>query len=125
MRRCTYGTCRTLATTKEPLRFCSQHEEQAAVLLARTAGSAKLRELEEGLASSPRTLARRYRYKMGRLPTAPKHASVVYFARRERLIKIGISVTLQNRMKSLATSVLAKRSCCLSGVEDCVSAGRA
>lgn len=32
---------------------------------------------------------------------------VVYFARREQLIKIGISVELRNRMRSVATSTLA------------------
>src|SRR4051812_27008207 len=79
-RRCTYGTCRTLATTKEPLKYCPEHEVQAAVLLAHTAGAEKLRELEEGLSSSPRTLARKYRYKMTPPPKAPKHAPVVYFA---------------------------------------------
>jgi hypothetical protein len=107
VRCCTYGTCRTLATTKEPLRFCPEHEVRAAVLLAHTAGAEKLRELEEGLASSPTTLARRYGYKMSLPPTGGAHVPLVYFARRERLIKIGRSVVVRKRMSQLATSVLA------------------
>jgi hypothetical protein len=107
VRRCTYGNCRTLATTKEPLRFCLKHEEQAAALLGQSAGLAKLRELEEGLESSSRTRHRRYGYRLTPLPPVGNHAPLVYFARRERLIKIGTTVRLRIRMGSLATTALA------------------
>lgn len=105
-RRCSYGACRTLATTPEPLRFCPEHEEQAAILLARTAGSAELREFQELLPMSPDTWSRRKGYKVTPLPPTTERPSVVYFARRERLIKIGTTVRLRIRMSSLATSVL-------------------
>ncbi|MEU9264572.1 hypothetical protein AB0E04_03835 [Streptomyces sp. NPDC048251] len=106
-RHCSFGTCRTLATTREPLRFCPEHEAEAAALLARVAGSAKLRELEDLLPKSRSTWVRRYGYKMSPLPSTTDQASVVYFARRERLIKIGTTVQLRQRMHSLATCLLA------------------
>lgn len=106
-RRCTYGECRTLATTAEPLRFCPEHEELAAIILGRIAGSAELREFQELLPMSPDTWSRRKGYKVTPLPPTTDRPSVVYFARRERLIKIGTTVRLRIRMSSLATSVLA------------------
>ena len=107
VRRCTFGDCRTLATTKDPLRFCSEHEEAAAALLARTAAAAKLREFEEALPMSRSTHTRRYGYKITPFPRTTDRPSLVYFARRERLIKIGTSVRLRQRMSGLATMVLA------------------
>lgn len=107
VRRCTFGDCRTLATTKEPLRFCLEHHEQAATLLAHTAGAAKVRELEEGLAGSPRAWTRKYGFGMTPLPKIMKHAPLIYFARRDQLIKIGYTTWLPHRMKALAAHPLA------------------
>ena len=106
-RLCTFGDCRILATTKEPLRFCPDHEEQAATLLAHTAGAAKLRELEVDLTQSERTWTREYGYATDLVPQNKQHAPVVYFARRERLIKIGTTTTLAARMTSLHAEALA------------------
>lgn len=106
-RRCTYGECRTLATTKGPLRFCPDHQEQAATLLAHIAGDAKLRELEEGLNSSYRTRIRRYGFGIAPIPTSTHHVPLVYFARRDRLIKIGWTSQLDKRMKAMQTKALA------------------
>ncbi|MEV4335750.1 hypothetical protein [Streptomyces sp. NPDC049590] len=106
-RRCSFGTCRTLATTPEPLRFCPEHQEAAAVMLSRDAASAKLREFVEQLPMSRATHMRRYGYKMSPLPKTTDQASVVYFARRERFIKIGTSVRVRVRMQALATIMLA------------------
>lgn len=106
-RRCTYGDCRTLATTKEPLRFCPEHEERAAVLLAGASGAAKLQELQDAFEASRSTRLRRYGHRIAPLPRATDEISVVYFARRETLIKIGTSVRLRRRMHSLNAEVLA------------------
>ncbi|MFD5910250.1 hypothetical protein ACFWHL_16185 [Streptomyces massasporeus] len=106
-RRCSWGECRTLATTKEPLRFCTEHEEQAATLLGHTAGAAKLKELEGMLSASRSTWTRAYGMSVAPLPRQGAHAPVVYFARRERLIKIGTSVRLRNRMAQLGAAALA------------------
>lgn len=106
-RLCTFGDCRILATTKEPLRFCPAHEEEAATLLAHTAGAAKVRELEMDLVKSDRTWIRRYGYATHQVPQNKQHAPVVYFARRERLIKIGTTTRLSARMASLHAEALA------------------
>lgn len=106
-RVCTFGDCRTLATTKEPLRLCPDHEEQAALLLAHTAGAAKVRELETGLTKSPSTLTRKYGHRIQPVPQYKQHAPVVYFARRERLIKIGTTTSIRVRMMSLHADALA------------------
>lgn len=107
VRLCTFGNCRMLATTKEPLRFCPDHEEHAAILLAHTAGAAKVRELEEGLTKSASTWTRRYGYRTHPIAQNMRHAPLVYFARRERLIKIGTTTNLTLRLRSLHAQELA------------------
>ncbi|MBP5918696.1 GIY-YIG nuclease family protein [Streptomyces sp. LBUM 1486] len=106
-RRCTFGECRTLASTKEPLRFCPEHQEKAAVLLAHTAGAAKVRELEEGLGLSPASWNRKYGYGVTPVPTNTHHAPLIYFARRDALIKIGWTSQIHKRMRALQGQVLA------------------
>ncbi|RSN55588.1 hypothetical protein DMH12_15325 [Streptomyces sp. WAC 04229] len=106
-RRCTFGECRTLATTKEPLQFCPEHQDEAASLLAQIAAPAKFQELEDALQRSPITLYRRYGYALTPIPQNMQHAPLVYFARRERLIKIGWTTDLKKRMKALVTRSLA------------------
>jgi len=106
-RRCTFGDCRILAATKEPLRFCPDHEEEAASLLAHTAGAAKVRELDRGLEQTIRTWNRRYGFGITPFPQNPTHAPLVYFARRERLIKIGWTTQLSKRMRAIPAKVLA------------------
>ena len=106
-RRCTYGECRTLATTKEPLRFCPDHQQQAASLLAHIAADARLLELDEGLNRSYRTRSRRYGLSLAPLPTRMRHAPLVYFARRDRLVKIGWTTHLDKRMQAMQANVLA------------------
>ncbi|MET9439109.1 GIY-YIG nuclease family protein [Streptomyces sp. NPDC006551] len=106
-RTCSFGDCRTLATTKEPLRFCLDHEEQASVLLAHIAGVAKVRELETNLTRSVTTWARKYGYRVQPIPQNTQHAPIIYFARRERLIKIGTTTNLPQRMMSLHAQDLA------------------
>lgn len=106
-RTCTFGDCRTLATTKDPLRFCTDHEEQAATLLGRTAGAAKVRELEIGLTQGSTTWNRKYGDKIRPVPQDVRHAPLVYFARREHLIKIGTTTNIRNRMSSLHAQPLA------------------
>ncbi|MGW6569708.1 hypothetical protein [Streptomyces sp. NPDC054975] len=106
-RLCSFGDCRMLATTKEPLRFCLDHEEQASVLLAHTAGVAKVRELETSLTRSVTTWTRRYGYRAHPVPQNTQHTPIVYFARRERLIKIGTTTNLPQRMMSLHARDLA------------------
>lgn len=96
-----------LATTKDPLRFCPDHEEQAAILLAHTAGAAKVRELETGLTQTESTWIRKYGYRTHQVPQNKQHAPLVYFARRERLIKIGTTTNLPHRMVSLHAQALA------------------
>lgn len=107
VRRCTFEDCRTLATTKEPLRFCPDHTEEAATILAHAAGETRVRELEKGLGQTARTWNRRYGLGITPVPQNVQHAPVVYFARRERLIKIGWTSQLAHRMMSLATKPLA------------------
>lgn len=107
VRRCTYGECRTLATTKEPLRFCPDHQQQAASLLAHIAADARLLELDEGLNRSPRTRSRKYGLGLAPLPSRMHHAPLVYFARRDRLVKIGWTTHLDKRMKAMQANVLA------------------
>lgn len=120
-RRCSFGDCRTVAATEEPLRFCVDHKEEAATLLAYTAGEARIRELDDSLQRSPMTLIRRYDAAIAALPLARYgrkdqnkrptragyHYPVVYFARRERLIKIGWTSRLPGRMKSIGAHPLA------------------
>jgi hypothetical protein len=109
-RLCTFGDCRMLATTKDPLRFCPDHEEQAAALLAHTAGAAKVRELEIGLTQTVTTWTRKYGYRTHPVPQYKQHAPLVYFARREHLIKIGTTTNLRHRMMSLHAEALATES---------------
>ncbi len=104
VRRCTYGDCRILATTPEPLRFCPEHEVEVACRLGHLAGT---QVLEHFLDRSPRTRSRHFGHTLTPLPKTTKQPSVAYFARRERLIKIGTTVQLRQRMSSLATVVLA------------------
>jgi hypothetical protein len=118
-RRCSFGECRTIATTKEPLRFCADHQKEAATLLAYTAGEARIRDLDENLKSSPTTWIRKYDSAVAGLPRSGYgrrdhktkvtgyHYPLVYFARRERLIKIGWTSRLPARMRSLGTQPLA------------------
>jgi hypothetical protein len=106
-RLCTFGDCRILATTKEPLRFCPDHEEEAATLLAHTAGAAKVRELAIGLTQTETTWTRKYGHGVRPVPQNKRHAPVVYFARRERLIKIGTTTNLAHRMMCLHAQALA------------------
>jgi len=106
-RLCTFGDCRTLATTKDPLRFCLDHEEQAATLLAHTAGAAKVRELEIGLTQGGTTWNRKYGDKIRPVQQDMRHVPLVYFARREHLIKIGTTTNLRQRMASLHAQTLA------------------
>jgi hypothetical protein len=106
-RLCTFGDCRMLATTKDPLRFCPDHEEQAATLLAHTAGAAKVRELETGLTQTAATWTRKYGYRTHPVPQNKQHAPLIYFARRERLIKIGTTTNLAHRMMCLHAEALA------------------
>lgn len=106
-RLCTFGDCRILATTKDPLRFCPDHEEQAAAMLAHTAGVVKVRELQAGLTQATSTWVRKYGYKTHPIPQNKQHAPLVYFARRERLIKIGTTTNLPNRMMALHAQALA------------------
>jgi hypothetical protein len=107
VRLCTFVGCRLLATTRDPLRFCPDHEEQAATLLAHTAGAAKVRELEIGLTQTPTTWTRKYGHRARPIPQNGRHAPLVYFARRERLIKIGTTTNLRHRMMSLHAQELA------------------
>lgn len=106
-RRCTFAECRTLATTPSPLRFCPEHQEEAATLLAHTAGAAKVRELGEALGLSPVTWNRRYGYAATPIPQNTKHAPLIYFARRDSLIKIGWTSQIRQRMMALQGKVLA------------------
>ncbi|MER6249406.1 hypothetical protein [Streptomyces griseorubiginosus] len=90
-------------------------------MLAYTAGEARIRELDEGLKRSPQTLMRKYDAAIAALPLArygrkdrnkgPNkagyHYPVVYFARRERLIKIGWTSRLPDRMKAVGAVSLA------------------
>ncbi|MEU6520469.1 GIY-YIG nuclease family protein [Streptomyces sp. NPDC046978] len=105
-RQCSYGACRTVATTPAPLRFCSEHETEAASLLGPLAGTL---ELEKYLHSSPRTRARKLGSAPGQVCFPGSHLSVVYYARRppDRLIKIGTSTSLKQRMKGLSLLPLA------------------
>jgi hypothetical protein len=96
-----------VATTKDPLRFCAEHQEQAATLLAHIAGAAKVRELDEALERTPYTWNRRYGYAITPLPQSMMHAPLVYFARRERLIKIGYTTQLRRRMLAIPARPLA------------------
>ncbi|MGW5609790.1 hypothetical protein ACWEWI_27635 [Streptomyces sp. NPDC003753] len=114
VRRCTYGTCRTLATTREPLRFCSEHELEAASRLGHLAGTLVL---ERYLERSPRTRARRYGVALTPMPKSLHHAPVVYFAiaptytaggpARSRPIKIGTTTQLRKRMRAIPAVPLA------------------
>ncbi|WP_157849388.1 GIY-YIG nuclease family protein [Streptomyces violaceorubidus] len=106
-RICAFDDCRMLATTKEPLRFCADHEEEAATLLAHTAGAAKVRELEEDLTKSVSTWTRKYGDRLQPDPQYGRHAPLVYFARREKLIKIGKTTNLRLRMTALHAEALA------------------
>jgi len=105
VRRCSFGDCRTVAVTREPLRFCLEHEKAAASLLGPLAGTL---EVELFLNSSHSTRIRRY----GDLIRAPRrisrHAPVVYYMQRRGLIKIGTSTELRARAAAVdAEKVLA------------------
>jgi len=106
-RICTFGDCRTLATTKDPLRFCADHEEQAATLLAHAAAAVKVRELEAGLTQTRTTWNKKYGDKIRPIQPDMRHVPLVYFARREHLIKIGTTTNIRGRMSSLHAQPLA------------------
>jgi hypothetical protein len=105
VRRCTFGECRTLATTKEPLRLCQDHETEAAKLLGHLAGALTV---EHFLERSGRTWWRYFGSSLTQ-EREGQHLPVVYFARRrgERLIKIGTSTNLRSRMSQLGMVALA------------------
>ncbi|WP_125214752.1 GIY-YIG nuclease family protein [Streptomyces griseofuscus] len=114
VRRCSYDGCRTLATTKEPLRFCVEHEMDAATRLGHLAGT---QVLEHFLNRSQSTRSRRFGMTIA--PVKPtKHAPVVYFAVPPTHlcpegaggpppIKIGTSTDLRDRMKAIPARPLA------------------
>lgn len=103
-RCCSYGDCRTLATTKEPLKLCPDHEVEAARQLGHLAGTL---ELQHYLDRSYNTWSRKFGYGLTPLPRNPRHAPVVYFARREYLIKIGTTTQLRERMRAIPAVPLA------------------
>ncbi|WP_327188273.1 hypothetical protein [Streptomyces sp. NBC_01334] len=115
VRRCTFGACRTLATTREPLRFCAEHELEAATRLGRLAGT---QVLEHFLDRSPSTRARRFGLALAPIPKFNKHAPLVYFAVPPPHlspagagvlppIKIGWTTELRDRMKSIPARPVA------------------
>ncbi|GAA0454064.1 hypothetical protein GCM10010361_17660 [Streptomyces olivaceiscleroticus] len=103
-RKCWYDECRTLATTRPPLQFCLEHEHSAAGLLARLGAEATL---QRWLDTSPSTRYRAFGSALNVDRAGGKHLPVVYFMRRERLIKIGTSTNLGTRASQLAMRVLA------------------
>lgn len=103
VRTCSWGDCRTLATTAAPLNFCLPHEKEAALELARVAGEASV---ERWLDASDSTRYRRFGNALS-YQKGGKHAPVIYFMRREREIKIGTSTNLRNRRAALNATVLA------------------
>ncbi|MFE2073704.1 GIY-YIG nuclease family protein [Streptomyces misionensis] len=114
VRRCTYDGCRTLATTKEPLRFCVEHEMAAAERLGHLAGT---QVLEHFLNRSHSTRSRRFGLAI--TPIRPtRHAPLVYFAVPPAHlcpedasalppIKIGTTTDLRDRMKAIPARPLA------------------
>lgn len=104
VRRCSYGNCRTVAVTKEPLRFCLDHEKAAASQLGPLAGAL---EVERFLNSSASARYRRFGPSLAASKQAGKHPPVVYFMKRERLIKIGTSTNLKPRAVALGALVMA------------------
>jgi hypothetical protein len=105
VRRCSYGDCRTVAVTKEPLRFCLEHEKAAASILGPMAGAL---EVERFLNSSRSTRRRQFGDRIRAPRRVARHAPVVYYVLRSGLIKIGTSTRLRMRARELeAEKVLA------------------
>ncbi|MFB6776512.1 hypothetical protein ACFCX0_03565 [Streptomyces sp. NPDC056352] len=95
-----------MAVTAEPLRFCADHEKEAASRLGPLAGAL---EVELYLNSSTSTRYRRFGNAIAPPPKISRHRPVVYYMQRERggLIKIGTSTRLRKRSQELDAEVLA------------------
>lgn len=96
-RRCWWVGCRILATTPEPLRFCQEHERAVAARLGHVFGQQWIEAAAEAGDDWYQPLPE---------PETPK-GSYVYFMRRERLIKIGVSTWPSRRAQGLNASILA------------------
>ncbi|MFH9579101.1 hypothetical protein ACH4MO_14020 [Streptomyces globisporus] len=103
-RQCSYGDCRTVAATPEPLRFCVEHEREAASRLGPLAGAL---EVEAFLNSSMSTRYRRFGDGIKVPPKISRHRPVVYYMERGGLIKIGTTTRLRKRSQELDADVLA------------------
>jgi hypothetical protein len=90
-----------LAVTSDPLRFCAEHQREAAEALAHLTGRATL---EHWLNAGGST--RRHQFGSA-IARREQPGSVVYFMRRERMIKIGFTGNLRHRAVSLNATVLA------------------
>lgn len=104
VRRCSFGDCRIVAVTAEPLRFCADHEKEAASKLGPLAGAL---EVELYLNSSTSTRYRRFGNAIAAPSKISRHRPVVYYMQRGGLIKIGTSTRLRKRSQELEAEVLA------------------
>lgn len=98
---CWFADCDLAPTTKPPLRLCRAHEKEAALHVAHLAAK---RELWLEASSLCKPLA-----SYGR-PAPSAHtetSSFVYFMRREHLIKIGYTNSLNRRASAVGAFVLA------------------
>ncbi|WP_405461622.1 hypothetical protein OG786_29345 [Streptomyces sp. NBC_00101] len=93
-----------MATTREPLRFCVDHEIEAANRLGPLAGAL---EVEAFLNSSHSVRYRRFGSALRSPQRISRHRPVVYYMERGGLIKIGTSTRLRHRSKELDAEVLA------------------
>jgi hypothetical protein len=104
VRRCSFGECRLLAITADPLRFCVDHEREAAMKLGPLAGAL---EVERFLNSSRSTRYRKYGRGLNPPPRISRHRPVVYYMERGELIKIGMTTRIRKRAAELDAAVLA------------------
>lgn len=100
--QCWFDGCDLPPTTKPPIRFCAEHEEETALHVAHLAAKREL-WLEAGTLHRP--LAN---YGVPEPTAHTETSSVVYFMRREQLIKIGYSNSLNRRATGVGAFVLAR-----------------
>lgn len=104
-RTCWWTGCRILAATEQPISLCGEHEAEVADKLAcRAAQNGVARWHAAARAAGEEWYPPLPEY---RELAKPDPRSLVYFMRRERLIKIGTTIHLARRAQALNAAVLA------------------
>lgn len=104
-RVCWFTGCNILATTKEPIRLCREHEKETARLVVHESAKGVMKGWVEARTLNGDEWSRPLD---SYAPASSFSQAWVYFMRRENLIKIGTTYNLKQRAAVLNATVLTK-----------------